>query len=287
MTQNRSTEFYSLITGASSGIGKVIAYECAKRSMNLVLVALDDNILDETTLELSNEFPSLKIIALPVDLADNMAAHIIFNYCQKHSVTINMLINNAAIGGSGKFLSHSASFHENALKINAMTPLLLTRLFIPEMLKLNTAYILNVSSAASFFDMPYKIIYASTKSFVYSFTRALREELLNTGITVSVLCSGGVVTNAETKKRCEELGYISKKLQLSAEAVAIEAVKGLLKGKRLILPGLSSKLFFILSKILPYRLKILVLTKYYKRVYDRPKVNTSVLLQEPVIVNSN
>ena len=282
MFEKKPNEQYSLITGASSGIGKSIAYECAMRSMNLVLVALDDETLYETTLELRNEFPAIKIIALPVDLTGERVAHYIYEYCSMHMITVDKLINNAAIGGSGKFTSHSSAFHESALKINLVTPLILTRLFIPDMLKLEKAYILNVSSAAAFYDMPYKIMYASTKTFIFSFTRALSEELLNSGISVSVLCPGGVVTNEETRKRCEELGYLSRKFQLSSKLVAAEAIKGLLNGKKQILPGFSSKFFFILSKILPYSFKLYFLRKFYGRVYDLAPGPTEAATQIPV-----
>ena len=248
----------------------------------MVLVALDDSDLYKTTFDLSKEFPVIKIIPLPVDLTDERAAHYIYEYCSRHMINVNMLINNAAVGGSGRFTSHPTAFHESALKINLVVPLVLTRLFIPEMLKLDKAYILNVSSAAAFFDMPYKIMYASSKKFIFSFTRALREELLDTNISVSVMCSGGVVTNAETKKRCEELGYLSRKFQLQPEFVAIEAINGLLKGKKQILPGFSSKLFFILSKFLPYPFKIYFLRKFYGRVYDLPSTPIADSLPIPV-----
>lgn len=261
---------FTLITGSSSGIGKQMAIECAKRSMNIILVALDDDQLTRTAMELSTAFPGIRVAVIPVDLSANDAPYLIYNHCKRQNLQVNMLINNAAIGASGKFDSHPAAFHEDMVKINLLSPLLLTRLFLPELTKQERAYLLNVSSAASFFDMPYKIIYASTKSFVYSFTRSLREELRNSSVVVSVLCSGSVVTNEETRKRLEDMGALAKKLQLSAEQVAGDAINGVLSGKRLILPGFSSKLFFVVSKILPYRLKLYVLGKIYGRVYDRP-----------------
>jgi short-subunit dehydrogenase len=261
-------ELYALITGASSGIGKIIALECARRSINLILVALDNNDLTETALDLNHRFSHIKIDTIPVDLSEGNAAQLIFDYCQLRQLTVNMLINNAAVGSSGRFDNHSATFHEYAVKVNLMTPLILTRLFLPEFRKLERAYILNVSSAAAFFNMPYKIIYASTKTFVYSFSRALRQELKKTRISVSTMCSAGVVTNADTKKRTEELGYLSQKLQLTVSLVAAEAVQGMLEGKALILPGISSKLFFILSKLVPYPAKLNILGRFYGRIYD-------------------
>jgi short-subunit dehydrogenase len=270
---------FSLITGASSGIGKAIALECARRSMNIILVALDDDILKKTTVEIHMAFPDIRVLTLPVDLSEESSARFIHDYCKTNKLTVNMLINNAAIGSSGRFDSHTESFHSYAVKVNLLTPLLLTRLFIPDLMKQQKAYILNVSSSAAFFDMPFKTIYSATKTFVYSFTRSVREELRDSNVKVSVMCSGGVVTNAETRKRCEELGYISRKLQLSAERVAADAVKGLLEGKRLIMPGFSSKLFFIVSKILPYRLKLLVLRKFYGKVYNH-KENEPILSRQ-------
>ena len=273
--QHKPSKLFSLITGASSGIGKMIALECAKRSMNLILVALNDPVLDETAHELQMLYPELQIVTIAADLADANAAKAIFDHCQKKQLTVNMLINNAGIGSSGRFDEQAPAYHAYVVNLNLMTPLALTRLFIPELKKLDKAYILNVSSAAAFYNIPYKTIYTSTKAFVYNFTRAVREELRQTNISVSVMCSGGVVTNEETRRRTNELGYLSRKLQLSAHLVAAEAVKGMLEGKRLILPGASSKLFFITSKVLPYRLKMYALQKIYGRVYHQEQQKTT------------
>ena len=263
----KPTVNYSLITGASSGIGKAMAQECARRSMNIILVALDNDDLYTSARELADDFPSVEVITLPADLSNPDAAQVIYNYCRDKKLTVNVLINNAAIGASGRFDSHTASFHAQTINVNLMTPLLLTRFFLADFRQFEKAYILNVSSAAAFFDMPYKTIYASTKSFIYSFSRSLREELKGTDISVSTMCSGGVVTNEETKKRTEELGYLSKKLQLTALLVASKGIQGMLDGKALILPGNSSKLFFLLSFLFPYRIKLRILSKFYGRVY--------------------
>ncbi|MEO8149267.1 MAG: SDR family oxidoreductase [Bacteroidia bacterium] len=241
---------YTLITGASSGIGKAFAYECAERNMNLLLVALPQTGLKFIANDIEEKF-NVQVLIFETDLTTLHAADELYKRCLDNSVCINMLINNAGIGYEGEFEKLTTSFCEKLMQLNIQSMVMLTRLFVPELKKHSSAYILNVSSMASFSPMPYKSMYAASKSFVYSFTRALREELRNSSISVSVLCPGPVPTNIITKGAINEHGLWAGLMVKQPNEVAAIAIEKLLKGNALIVPGVITKIYMTLMKAIP------------------------------------
>jgi uncharacterized protein len=112
--------------------------------------------------------------------------------------------------------------------------------------------------------MPFKIIYTASKSFVFFFSRALREELLNSSVSVSVLCPGPVLTNNDIVKRTRSKGTIAKMMVMRATEVAEIAIDHLLKGKPVIVPGRLNRLILLFEKIIPRSRQMKILTKMYK-----------------------
>src|SRR5690606_15313804 len=110
---------------------------------------------------------------------------------------IDMLINNAGLGGDLPFLEASPDYIEDIILLNTYALAMLTRLLLTNLINQKRAYILNIASLAAFSPMPYKTVYPASKAFVYSFSRGLDAELRGTGVTVSVAHPGGMRTNAE------------------------------------------------------------------------------------------
>ena len=121
---------YAVITGASQGLGKAFAMECAKRSMNLVLIALPYEQLQQTSEAISKQF-SVNVIPFETDLSSEDACLAIFDFVEKKAVPVHMLINNAGIGSAGDFENISPAFCQLLVKVNVLSPVLLTRLFLP------------------------------------------------------------------------------------------------------------------------------------------------------------
>lgn len=255
---------FTLITGASSGIGRAMAQECARRQQNVLLIALPGIELEETAALLRQEF-AVEVAYFGVDLTEDGADRLIYEFCQSQDISIDILINNAGFGSNGAFDRHAPDFYEKMIKLNVMSTVLLTRRFLPELRQKQKAFILNTGSAAAFFDMPYKLVYAATKSFVYSFSRTLRQELTGSNVSVSVVCPGGVNTNVDVKKRTAQMGRMIQRMNLDPEEVAKAALDGLFKRKALILPGAAAKLYYGLNQILPYGLKLNLLHRIYQR----------------------
>jgi short-subunit dehydrogenase len=140
-------------------------------------------------------------------------------------------------------------------------------LFLPELRKCPKAFILNSGSLAGFFPSPYKSVYAASKSFVNMFSLALREELRQSSISVSVLCPGSVLTNDAVKRRVPKNGYFARAALVSSERVARIALNKMEKGKALIIPGFVNKVYYFLGFVFPLKLRAKFLSKLFRKYY--------------------
>jgi len=253
---------YALITGAGIGIGRALAIECARRRMNLALIDLPGSGLDKTIQHLKKHF-DVDIQYMKMDLTTPHSAEKIYNWSREKDLTVGILINNAGKGHLGCFTDYDHTFYEKMVRLNVESVVLLTRLFLPEMKKQESAYILNLGSIASFYPIPYKIVYAGSKSFIYSFSRALKQELKNSSVTVSVLCPGPIVTNQEVIKRIRRGGLWAKRSSMRPGKMARIAISQMLRGKAVIIPGSLNKFFRFASMLVPVKIKQRLLARKF------------------------
>lgn len=265
--KHNESKCYTLITGASNGIGKGFAHACAKRGRNVLLIALPDQDLQQTLAELRTTYPECCFDALGVDLSQGESPKEVFNWCQKNGYRIDILVNNVGVGNAGPFLSRPADFYYAQIHLNMVSTVMLTHLFLSELQNHSKAYILNVASLAAFYDIPYKSTYAASKKFIYSFSQSLRKELENTNISLTVLCPGGVITNAEVAQREKELGTVARLTLKSIEEVAEYALGHMFKGKAVAIPGAFPKIYRILGRLVPYSVKLNMLANTFAKRY--------------------
>lgn len=231
----------ALITGASSGIGKDIACVLAKQGWELILVARRTALLEELAQALPT---SCRIIT--ADLGDPKACYDLYEQTKNDGV--DMLVNNAGFGLHGEFTSTDLQREEAMIDLNIKALHILTKLFVKDFAARNSGYILNVASAASFMPGPLMAAYYATKAYVLRLDLALREELRrrDSKVVVSTLCPGPVDTefNSVADVRFALPGLDSRR-------VAEYAVAKTLKGKSVIIPGVTMKLACFGSKLLP------------------------------------
>lgn len=254
---------YALLTGASHGIGNCLAEELASRNYNLILTALPESNLSAIAAEIKTTY-NVEVHHFEIDLSEKSGPEKLYDWCKENNFKIGILINNAGIGHEGPFESTPFSFIDNMMQLNMNAVVHLTYLFLPDLKKCKDAYILNVGSLASFRPIPFKIVYTASKSFVFFFTRALREELLNSSIKVSVLCPGPVFTNDDVKRRTKSKGAIAQRMVMTPRKVARIAIENLFKGKAVIVPGSINKFLLFFEKLVPRNNKIKILGKIYK-----------------------
>lgn len=253
---------YALVTGASMGIGRALSIETAKRGYHLALVALPGSNLEKLAAYIRKHF-DVTVIFMEIDLTTPQAPMQIFHWIKKENITLQILINNAGLGHLGPFTDYSYEFYQKLIRLNIESVVLLSRLFIPELQKNYESYILNLGSIASFFPIPYKVAYAGSKMFVYSFSRALREELKKDNIKVSVLCPGPILTNQDVIARIRKGGFWGKLSCMRAQDMAKTTLNKLFRGKAVIIPGAVNKLLTCLNFILPPGLKQQILARKF------------------------
>lgn len=266
---NKQNVTYTLITGASAGIGKAMAKECAQRKMNLILVALPGSELIEYADYLQSIY-DIKVHYFSTDLTEKNATKQLYEWCIKQNLSVSILINNAGVGHFGAFEGTTVDIYQNIMQLNMQVLVTLTRLFLPELKKNSSGYILNVGSASALHPVPYKCVYSATKSFVLFFSLALRSELKNTNVKVSCLCPNGVITNGEVQKRINAAGRIGRLSQImSAEKVAYIAIEGLLTNKAVIIPGRINRTLLFAAKFLPNGFLATISANFFRNILNQ------------------
>ena len=229
-----------LITGASSGIGKSMAYSFAKRGYDLVLVARDKEKLELVKDEIKNVNVCISIC----DLTNMEECKRLYEEYKE----IDILVNNAGFGLVGVFDKTDLDIELKMIDTNIKALHILTKLYLKDMVKRDNGMILNVASIAGFLPGPLMATYYSTKNYVVVLSESIKEELRRkkSKVKISVLCPGPVDTNFD------KVANVDFSLNsLSSEYVAEYAVGKFLKGKFYIIPGCSIKILKLLIKFVP------------------------------------
>jgi short-subunit dehydrogenase len=245
---------YALITGASEGFGKALALECAARQMNLLLVALPGSGLENLAGFIRRNF-EVNVYCFEHDLSRKEECYQLIGETEELNLPVNILINNAGIGGTHLFEERSAAYYNRMIDLNVTTPTLLTYLFLEKLEQQAPSYILNVSSLASFFCLPRKQVYGATKSYLVSFTKSLRQELKRKKIFVSTVCPGAMNTKLDLVLYNKTLKGLSRWSVMNPEEVARISIDGMFAKKEVMIPGICNRIFMLMDKLLPKRMK--------------------------------
>ena len=249
------TKGYVLITGASEGMGREFAKLFAHSGYSLILVARNKTRLDTLAKELSTTH-RVDVRTVAKDLSLPTAAEELKAAIDDQKIAIEILVNNAGFGIHGLFHDTNWKATGDMLSLNIITLTHLTRLFLPEMLQRGHGKILNVSSTAAFQPGPFMACYFASKAYVLSFTEALAEELSGTGLTVTAFCPGPTRTQFQKRSNTEKIRENSFAMEAAPAAEA--GYRGLMTGKRLVIPGFTNKLLAILVRLFPRSLVIRV-----------------------------
>jgi short-subunit dehydrogenase len=259
----KTPDKYTLITGASTGLGREFAIACAKKGMNLILVSLPGEKLQVLAEYLAYQY-GIHAVYYELDLTRKEALLRLYSQINTH-YSVNIIINNAGFGGSRIFESSPIDYLDKMIQLNIRAVSMLTRLMIGELRHQPRAWIMNISSMAAFSPMPYKTLYPATKAFVYYFSLGLAEELKDTRISVCVVHPGPIMTNAEVSKRIMMHGFSGRICLLSAERIACISLSEMLKGKKVIIPGFMNKVNALLMHWVPLSFRMALLTRMVKR----------------------
>ncbi len=233
--------------------------------MNVLLISNDGDCLRGVCEDIRKK-TGVESHCLTIDLMEDGAAAGVRRWVEENGFSVNVLINNVGLGRGGTFSSMSLPEIQQMMLLNTKVAVEMTYHFIPELQKHSAAYILSVSSLEARLPLPYKAVYTGTKNFIYAFSLAIAQELKFSTVRVSVLCPGPVLTNPDGLNRINAHGQRSKLLMMYPDQVARIAVKGMLAGRQIIVPGRLNAFFFKLGSWLPVGVKMSLLERIF-RVY--------------------
>ena len=227
----------ALVTGASRGIGPLIAAQIAREGGHVVLTGRSAADLKAVTTELAAEGADVSFI--PADLTQPGAAETLVQAIERQRGGIDLLVNNA--GGDPLREFHTMTIEENlrALQLNLIAPLALSHAALPGMLRHGRGHIVNVSAMAGRVSFPYTEVYAAAKDGLIGFTRVLRADYHARGVSASVLILGAIRGAGQGQRMLEESGVKASGFMAPAESVARAVVKAVTKDRAelVIMPG--------------------------------------------------
>lgn len=231
----------TLITGASSGIGRKLAHCFAADGSECVLLARSEEALHDLadTLESAH---GVDAHVLSADLSVPGVAEGITSKLQERGLSVDVLVNNAGVGARGAFAELDPQRQVDMIQVNVTALTHLTRLVLPSMLTRDRGGVLNVASTAGFQPGPHMSVYYATKAYVLSFSEGLTEEVTDRGVTVTCLAPGPTQTSFTETADMEDSMLFQLGVSMTPEAVARAGYDGFRAERTLVVPGWTNKL---------------------------------------------
>lgn len=240
----------ALITGATGGLGKAFAVECASRNWDLFLTDQSEALLEPLASGLRNGY-GVKVLTCGCDLTDPSMRALLFDKIQASSVHLSALINVAGLDYEGLFFDQTNQHIQTILRLNIEATLAMIHTSLPYRDQRIAFHIINVSSLAAYYPMPVKATYAATKRFILDFSLALREEVRSLGVTVTVLCPAGMPTTQACIQAIEAQGWAGHITTMDVGRVANLTLDAAFAGKAVVIPGQVNRALQLFGSMIP------------------------------------
>jgi uncharacterized protein len=241
---------YTLITGASGGIGHDMALLAAADGKNLILVARSADKLEVLAEEIRKNNNS-DVIVIDSDLSDVTGVDSLISEIISKDIKIDILINNAGFGDFGDFAKADLGKNMEMIRLNISALTQLTHFAMQGMLKSGSGKIMNVASTAAFMPGPGMAVYYASKAYVLSFSEALTRELKGSGVTVTTLCPGPTDTDFAASAGLGKSLMHRMLPPATSMQVAKAGYKAMMKGKALEIPGFMNRLSTMTPRFTP------------------------------------
>jgi short-subunit dehydrogenase len=252
-----------LITGATGGLGKAFAVECASRGWGLLLTDLQAQALETLADGLRKSY-GVPVVPRACDLTEADARAELFRWIAQQGLRFWGLINVAGTDFEGPFFEQSRQQISTIIRLNVEGTLDMTHAILALRDPMVPFRILNVASLAAFFPMPVKATYAASKRFLLDFSLALRSEVRELGATVTVLCPAGMPTTPGCVQAIEAQGLMGQLTTQNTGAVANLALNDALKGKAVCIPGRLNRFLQLAGSLAPSALVAGLVGKRWK-----------------------
>ncbi len=240
----------ALITGASTGLGRQFALLCAREGYDVILAARSVPQLESLATEIQSN-TGKRAIVVGIDLSEPGAARTLYQEVVRSGMEVEVLINNAGFGLLGKFWELDADQESRMVHLNVTSLTDLTRLFLPGMIERRRGRILNLSSTAAFQPGPLMAVYYATKAYVISFSHAVHNEAKDFGVTVTCLCPGPTKTEFAERAKMDATKLFSSNMVMTAAEVAAIGMRGMKRGRPLVIAGRLNALGAFMTRFAP------------------------------------
>lgn len=251
----------ALVTGASSGIGADIARELADRGHAVTLVARREDRLAALAEELETK-RHVRTDVISADLSDAAARDRLVAEIRARGLEVAVLINNAGFGSAGNFQKLDLDGELRMVRTNVEAVVHLCGVYIPPMIERGAGAVMNVASTAAFQPLARQSTYSASKAFVLSFTEVLSSDLKGTGVSATALCPGPVRTEFTDQHEGFEVSSPDFVWMSSADC-ARAAVRGLERGKRVVVPGIGNRVGTLAGQHAPRSLLLAATRRFY------------------------
>ena len=241
----------ALITGATSGIGLELARLFAKDGYKLVIVARTEENLSATAAMLKQDYGA-EVVSISKDLFKPESAFELYDEVKSKGITIDVLVNDAGQGVYGLFVETDINRQLDIIQLNISSLVVLTQLWLKEMMTIGAGKILNVSSIASKSPGPWQAVYHGTKAFVQSFTEAIRSEVKDHNIVITALLPGVTDTDFFNKADMNDSKAVQDKEKMADPAdVAKDGYDALMNGDDKVISGIKNKIQVAMTNLTP------------------------------------
>jgi short-subunit dehydrogenase len=256
----------ALVTGASSGIGAAIAKELASRGYSIALVARREERLRSLATDLTSEH-GVAAEAISCDLGDPDERDRLADELRGRGRSVEVLVNNAGFGHQADFATSPRERMVEMVRLNVEAVVDLTSRFMGPMVERGRGSVINIASTAAFQPLPGSAVYAASKSFVLSFSEAIRTELRGSGVTVTAVCPGPVKTEFT---EVAGVGGVEERtpgaVWMSAEDIARHAVDGAANDRRVVVPGAINRATALAGQHSPRAIALPLISRIWRNI---------------------
>lgn len=240
---------WTLITGASGGIGEAIAREFARNDHSLILTARSEDKLQALAEELRAKH-KIDVQVIACDLGAPEGVSQLLAECHRRALKPDILVNNAGFANFGSFHEIPIEQHLALIQLNIRALTELTYRLLPMMLARGSGKIVNIASTAAFVPGPLMAVYYASKAYVLSFSDAIAEEVTTSGVTVTCVCPGPTTSGFQKRADMGKSRLMQGKM-MTSEEVARATLIGTLDADRLVIPGWQNKVTVFMSRFAP------------------------------------
>lgn len=272
MKKEKLDKSYTLITGATGGLGTAFVFETIKNDKNVLLTSTSIEKLYPLKDKIMAKNPNIDVQIFECNFCKIDDLTNLIAFIKENNLYIDTLINNAGFicEGSTEFTDNLTL--QKCIQVNNQATTFITKNILDMHSSDKHLDIITISSMAGNYPLPYMAIYSATKSFLKNYFLALRYEYRRQNVNILVVLPGAIATSDSMKEAINAQGLKGKLSAVAPEKIAQNALKKVRKNKSTYIPGFFNKLTDFVSKITPLSLQIKVAGKMWRKSQDKRNI---------------